>query len=219
MTDTPTPTPDDQVEAAAVAAGGSTDLVAGGGYPVDVDAQLLPEYSRFMPLIKWLILLPHYICLFFLAIGAMFVAFIAFFATLFTAKYPEGMWNYMVGVHRWALRVMAYNYLITDSYPPFTLEETADDTIQLLAEYPEHVSRWRPFFAWLICIPYAIVASLISMVAGICSFFAFFTIIFTKKIPQGLFNVIHNGFTWTLRSGFYSYWMSTEYPPFEWDED
>jgi hypothetical protein len=219
MTDTPAPTPDDQVEATAVTAGGSADLATGGGYPVDVDAQLLPEYSRFMPLIKWLILIPHYVVLFFLGIGAMFVAFIAFFATLFTAKYPEGMWNYMVGVHRWALRVMAYHFLITDTYPPFTLEETAEDTIQLKAEYPERVARWRPFFAGLICIPYAIVASLIYLVASICSFFAFFTILFTKKIPEGLFNVIRNGFTWNLRAGFYSYWMSVEYPPFEWDED
>jgi hypothetical protein len=172
-----------------------------------------------MPLIKWLILIPHYLCLIVLGIGAAFVALIAFFATLFTAKYPEGMWNYMVGVHRWALRVMAYHMLITDKYPPFTLEETEDDTIQLQAEYPERVSRWRPFFAWLIVIPYAIVASIIVWVASICSFFAFFTIIFTKKIPNGLFGVIRNGLTWNIRAGFYSYWMSTEYPPFEWDED
>lgn len=215
MTDTPSPAPDEQV---VIAAGGGADLVS-SEYPVDVDAQLLPEYSRFMPLIKWLILIPHYIALFFLGIGAIFVAVIAFFATLFTAKYPEGMWNYMVGVHRWALRVMAYHMLITDNYPPFTLEETPEDTVQLKAEYPEHVARWRPLFAWLVAIPYVIVASLIFMVAQICSFFAFFTILFTKNIPAGLFNVIRNGFTWNLRAGFYTYWLSTEYPPFEWDED
>lgn len=218
MTETPTPSPDDPVAQAAVATTGGTDLVA-GEYPVDVDAQLLPEYSRFMPLIKWLIVIPHYVVLFFLGIGAAFVAFIAFFATLFTARYPEGMWNYMYGVQRWAMRVMAYVMLITDKYPPFTLQETPDDTIQLKAEYPERVSRWRPFFAWLIVIPYMIVASLIFMVAQICSFFAFFTIIFTRKIPEGLFNVIRNGFTWYMRANFYSYWMSTEYPPFEWDDD
>ncbi|MCC6755613.1 MAG: DUF4389 domain-containing protein [Solirubrobacterales bacterium] len=219
MTEVPTPTPDDQAQAPAVTTGGSPDRIAVDGYPVGVDAQLLPEYSRFMPLIKWLILLPHYVVLFFLAIGAMFVSFIAFFATLFTAKYPEGMWNYMVGFQRWALRVMAYNFLITDKYPPFTLEETADDTIQLQAEHPERVARWRPFFAWLIVIPYAIVASLVFLVSQICSIFAFFTILFTKRIPDGLFNVIRNGFTWNIRASFYGYWMSTEYPPFEWDED
>jgi len=219
MTDTPTPSPDDPVAQAAVAAtGGGTDLVP-GAYPVDVDAELLPEYSRFMPLIKWLILIPHYICLIALGIGAFFVMIAAFFATLFTARYPEGMWNYMVGLQRWVLRVMAYHMFISDKYPPFTLQETPDDTVRLEAQYPEHVSRWRPFFAWLIILPYSIVASIIYWVAGICAIFAFFTILFTKKIPAGLFGVIRNGFTWNMRAGFYSGWMSTEYPPFEWDED
>lgn len=215
MTETPSPAPDEQV---VVATGGEAGL-APGEYPVDVEAQLLPEYSRFMPLIKWLILIPHYLALLVLGIGAAFVAFIAFFATLFTARYPEGLWNYMVGVHRWGLRVMAYHMLITDNYPPFTLDETPEDTIQLKAEYPERVSRWRPLFAWLIAIPYLIVASLIFFVAQICAFFAFFTILFTKKVPEGLFGVIRNGFIWNLRAGFYAYWLSTVYPPFEWDED
>jgi hypothetical protein len=215
MTDTPTPDPDPEV---ALATGGGAELAA-GTYPVDVDAQLLPEYSRFMPLIKWLILIPHYIALFFLGIGAAFVSIIAFFATLFTARYPEGMWNFMVGVHRWALRVMAYHMLITDKYPPFTLGETADDTIRLKADYPERVSRWRPLFAWILVIPYAIVASLIYLIAQICAIFAFFTILFTTKVPAGIFNVIRNGFTWNIRAGFYSAWLSTVYPPFEWDED
>ncbi len=221
MNDVPVP-PDEPAVASSEMAGTSPAVPAAAtssGYPVDVDMEHLPEYSRFMPMIKWLIVIPQYLVYFFVVIGAMFVAFAAFFATLFTAKYPEGMWNYMVGVHRWAMRVMAYQMLITDKYPPFTLQETPDDTIQLVAEYPEHVSRWRPLFAWLIVIPYAIVASLIFLVAQICSFFAFFTILFTKHIPDGLFNVIRNGFTWNLRTGFYSYWMSTEYPPFEWDED
>lgn len=218
MSEEPIPPPEDPVAAAAQASGGSGELVP-AGYPVDVDARLLPEYARFMPLIKWLILIPHYLVLFVLAIGAVFVAFVAFFATLFTAKYPEGMWNYMVGVQRWGMRVMAYHFLITDNYPPFTLQETPEDTIQLKAVYPERVSRWRPFFAWLLVIPYAIVASLIILAAEICSIFAFFTIIFTKKIPAGLFGVIRNGFTWNIRFTFYSYWMSTRYPPFEWDED
>ena len=103
MTDTPTPTPGGEEDRRFR---GERVRRRPGWLPVDVDAQLLPEYSRFMPLIKWLILLPHYIVLFFLGIGAMFVAFIAFFATLFTAKYPKACGTTWF-VHRWALRVMA----------------------------------------------------------------------------------------------------------------
>lgn len=217
MTEVPSPPPEESV----LAATGSAAVTASvsRGYPVQVEADLLPEYSRFMPLIKWLLLIPHYVVLVFLGIGAMFVAFLAFFATLFTGKYPEGMWNYMVGVHRWALRVIGYHMLISDQYPPFTLEETPEDTVRLHAVYPEQVDRWRPLVAWLLILPYMIVASLIGTVGYICSFLAFFTILFTKKVPDGLFDVIRISFVWQIRAVFYSYWMSTEYPPFEWDEE
>jgi len=218
MTEVPSPPPEEGI----VEATETVDVivpVATGGYPVSVSADLAPEYARFMPLIKWFILIPHYFALFFLGIGALFVWFISFFAVLFTAKYPEGMWNYMVGVQRWALRVVSYHLLISDTYPPFTLDETPEDPVRLHVVYPEPVSRWRPLFAWLIILPYAIVAGLIGYVAYICSFLAFFTIIFTKKIPEGLFSVIRIGLNWQYRANFYGYYLSTEYPPFEWDDE
>ncbi|MGK2933176.1 MAG: DUF4389 domain-containing protein [Solirubrobacterales bacterium] len=217
MTEVPSPPP----EEGTLAASGSAAVTApvANDYPVNVTAELLPEYSRFMPLIKWLLLIPQYIVVFFLAIGALFVAFIAFFAVLFTGKYPEGMWNYMVGFHRWVLRVSGYHLLITDKYPAFSLEEVPEDTTHLHAVYPEHVSRWRPLVTWLLVIPYLIVSMLITWVASICSFIAFFTIIFTKKIPEGLFDVIRISLNWQNRASFYAYYLSTEYPPFEWDDE
>lgn len=191
---------------------------AASGYPVLVEADRQEEYVRFLPLVKWLLLIPHYVVLFFLGIGAAVVAFLAFFATLFTGRYPQGMWDYMVNVQRWALRVSGYLLLITDQYPPFSLNEEAGDSVRLKAVYPEHVSRWRPLFAWLLIIPYLIVASLIGVLGQICSIFACFTIIFTKKIPEDLFGVIRIAFNWQFRANFYAYWMSTEYPPFSWDD-
>ncbi len=215
MTDVPSPPP----EGAPVAAGAVDLSAAATGYPVQVEADLQPEYTRFLPLIKWLLLIPQYIALIFLGIAAGVVAIIAFFATLITGTYPRGMWDFMVGVHRWSLRVLAYHGLVTDKYPAFSLQEQPEDTVRLRAEYPEHVSRWRPLFAWILVIPYAIVAYLILIVGNICSFLAFFTIIFTKKIPDGLFSVIRVSYNWQMRAAFYMYWMSTEYPPFEWDEE
>ncbi|MBK5233541.1 MAG: DUF4389 domain-containing protein [Thermoleophilia bacterium] len=217
MTEVPSPPPDEDVLAASGSAAVATSPA--GGYPVQVEADLLPEYSRFMPLIKWFLLIPQYIVLVFLGIGALFVIMIAFFAILFTGTFPKGMWDYLVGVHRWALRVMAYHLLVSDKYPPYSMDEQPGDTVRLHAAYPETVERWRPFVAWLLVIPYMFVASLIGMVASICSFIAFFTIIFTKKIPDGLFDVIRISFVWQIRAGFYNSWMSTEYPPFEWDEE
>ena len=80
------------------------------------------QLGRGWPLIKWFLAIPHYIVLFFLYIGAIVVGIIAWFAILFTGRYPRGLFDYTVGVSRWALRVEAYAILlITDQYPPFSL--------------------------------------------------------------------------------------------------
>lgn len=80
------------------------------------------DLNRWLPLVKWFLAIPHYIVLAFLAIGAMFSVLIAWFAILFTGRYPEGLFDYVVGVGRWGLRVNAYMFLlVTDKYPPFSL--------------------------------------------------------------------------------------------------
>ena len=80
------------------------------------------DLNRWLPLVKWLLVIPHIIVLFFLFIGALFAVVIAWFAILFTGRYPRGLFNYVVGVGRWALRVTAYaTLLVTDRYPPFSL--------------------------------------------------------------------------------------------------
>ena len=86
-------------------------------YP-DVEKQL----NRWLPLVKWFLVIPHLIVLFFLFIGAAFAVIIAWFAILFTGRYPRGLFDFVVGVGRWALRVSAYaTLLLTDRYPPFSL--------------------------------------------------------------------------------------------------
>jgi hypothetical protein len=81
------------------------------------------ELSRGMPLVKWLLAIPHYIVLFFLHIGVFFAAIIAWFAILFTGRYPRGLFDYVEGVLRWHNRVVGYAItLVTDKYPPFSLK-------------------------------------------------------------------------------------------------
>ncbi len=81
------------------------------------------DLARGMPLVKWLLAIPHYIVLFFLFIAAVVSVIIAWFAILFTGRYPRSLFDFVVGVLRWALRVEAYAFLlVTDRYPPFSLE-------------------------------------------------------------------------------------------------
>jgi hypothetical protein len=80
------------------------------------------DLNRWMPLVKWLLAIPHYIVLGFLAIAAFFAVVIAWFAILATGQYPRGLFDFVVGVGRWGLRVSAYAFLlVTDRYPPFSL--------------------------------------------------------------------------------------------------
>jgi hypothetical protein len=80
------------------------------------------DLNRWLPLVKWLLAIPHFIVLFFLSVGAFFAVVIAWFAILFTGRYPRGLFDYVVGVGRWWLRVEAYAFLLlTDRYPPFSL--------------------------------------------------------------------------------------------------
>ena len=80
------------------------------------------ELNRWLPLVKWFLAIPHYIVLFFLYIAAVVCVIIAWFAILFTGRYPRGLFDFVVGVYRWSLRVVAYALLLTtDRYPPFSL--------------------------------------------------------------------------------------------------
>ena len=101
-------------------------------YPSTVDEQSVhleidypdveQDLNRWLPLVKWLLAIPHYIVLAVLVVVAILAIFIAWFAVLFTGRYPRGLFDYVVGVARWALRVEAYAILlVTDRYPPFSL--------------------------------------------------------------------------------------------------
>jgi hypothetical protein len=80
------------------------------------------ELNRWLPLVKWLLAIPHYIVLAFLWLGAIFVVIAAWFAILFTGRFPRALFDYLVGVERWTNRVVGYAWvLITDRYPPFSL--------------------------------------------------------------------------------------------------
>lgn len=93
-----------------------------GGDPTVLSIDYPEELKRWMPLVKWILAIPHFIVLVFLLIGGVFVGFAAFFAVLFTGRYPAGMRSYLVGVNRYSGRVVAYAGFLRDEYPPFSLQ-------------------------------------------------------------------------------------------------
>jgi hypothetical protein len=90
---------------------------------LEIDYPDATTLNRWAPLYKWLLAIPHYLVLFVLGIAALLAVIVAWFIILFTGRYPEGIFEFVVGVSRWGLRVTAYAFLlVTDEYPPFSLD-------------------------------------------------------------------------------------------------
>src|SRR5262249_2593721 len=125
-------------------------------YPVQVRSRLDEPLSRWLWLVKWLLAIPHLLVLFLLGIAFAVVTVIAFFAILFTARYPRGLFEFNLGVLRWSWRVGYYSYsaLGTDRYPPFSLDEEPDYPATLDIAYPEPLSPpLGPLQWWLLALP------------------------------------------------------------------
>jgi hypothetical protein len=185
-------------------------------YPVVTEFDRQEEYRRFLPIVKGLLLIPHWFVLFFIYVGAFFAIVGAWFAVLFTGKYPAGIHRFVTGTYRWTTRVSAYAYLMTDRYPPFSFDHDDEYPTRFDIAYTERIARWRPLVHWLLVIPYAIVASVLMSLAYVITIIAFFAILFTKNFPAGMFDFNVVAFRWQNRSAAYSLWMTEKYPPWEW---
>ncbi len=199
-------------------------------YPVSIRGELTEPPSRGWWLLKWLLALPHYIILAFLWIAFVVVCIIAFFAILFTAKYPKGLFKFNAGVLRWTWRVGFYSYsaLATDKYPPFSLDPDDTYPADLSIEYPERLSRGLVLVKWwLLAVPHYIVLAFIQGGAGesrggltlIFAIFAAIALLFTGKYPGDIFKLVVGMNRWTYRVAAYASLMTDEYPPFRfWDD-
>jgi Domain of unknown function (DUF4389) len=220
----------------------STD-VGTTGYPGRIEGELAPSLSRWLWLVKWLLVIPHAIVLVFLWIAVWFVTVFAFFAILFTARYPRGAFDFTVGVLRWTWRVAFYSYnaLGTDRYPPFSLRDEPDYPARLEVDYPERLSRGLVLIKWwLLAIPQLIVVAIFTGGAwtqwsgsgndqgwtwlssggliGLLVLIAGIVLLFTGRYPQALFDFIVGMDRWVFRVAAYVMLMTDRYPPFRLDQ-
>lgn len=183
------------------------------GSPVRFDIDYPERLSRLLIFVKWLLAIPHFIVLYFLTLIAELFIFIAFFAILFTRRFPRGLFNFVVNWLRWQANVNAYAGLLRDEYPPFSWEP-GKYPVTLELEYPDEMNRWLPLVKWLLVIPNLIVFLLFAIVALFLWVIAWFAILFTGSIPKGIFDYLVGIMRWSVRINAYVYLLTDAYPPF-----
>jgi len=205
--------------------------------PVRIEGRLDADLSRWLWVVKWLLAIPHYVVLAFLWLAFFVLTVVAFFAILFTGRYPRGIFDFNVGVLRWTWRVAFYSYgaLGTDRYPPFTLHEAPDYPATLDVEYPERLSRGLVLVKWwLLAIPqYVLVGIMVGGgsfaasrsdewqwggvpggLVGLLVLFAGLALVFTGRYPGGIFDFVLGLDRWVARVAVYAGLMTDRYPPF-----
>jgi hypothetical protein len=211
--------------------------------PVRVEGSLDPHLSRWLWLVKWLLAIPHFIVLLFLFIAFVLLTIVALFAILFTGRYPRSIFDFNLGVLRWAWRVGFYTYdaLGTDRYPPFSLGPEPDYPATLDVAYPGELSRGLVLVKWwLLAIPHYL---LLSVFLGggwfawnggwdedgrgssggpglivLLALFAGIALLFTTRYPRGIFDLVVGLNRWVFRVVAYAALMTDVYPPFRLDQ-
>jgi len=183
-------------------------------YPVTYVADFAEQRSRPKNFFRLILAIPWYIVGSVYAIGAFVVAFLAWFALLFTARYPQGLYSFNAGFLRYYARANAFFYLQTDEWPPFGFEEGPDYPIRAEISPPlERYNRWKVLFRLILGIPVMFMLSLLTYLYQLASAIAWFHTVFMGRSSGGIHNALTTGLTYQLRANAYFLLLTETLPP------
>lgn len=172
--------------------------------------------SRLTTFFRGLLVIPHLIVLALWGFVAFFAVIIAWFALLFTAQYPRGLYNFLAGFSRYTARVYGYYYLLSDPYPPFNGAEHPEYPVVLEIGPPkDSYSRLLVFFRLILLIPVYIVLYVLSIVAGVVVILNWLVIVVLGRLPEGLHSLVAFCQSYQARSTVYALLLTEAFPPFD----
>jgi hypothetical protein len=211
--------------------------VAEGTYPARLDGHLDPGLSRWLWLVKWVLVIPHVVVLSFLWLAVTMLTVVAGFSILFTGRYPRSIFDFNLGVMRWTWRVSFYaiSAFGTDRYPPFSLRPEPDYPASFTVDYPEQLSRSLVLVKWwLLALPHYLVVALFvggwgvgwmggwrmaggTGVIAVLVLIAAVVLAVRGRYPESIFDFVMGMNRWCYRVLAYAALMRDEYPPFRFD--
>ena len=211
---------------------------SGGPYPVRLDGRIDPDTSRWLWLVKFILIIPHAIVLALLWIAVTLLTVVAGVTILFTGRYPPRIFAFNTGVMLWTWRVTYYTTasFATDRYPPFSLAPDPSYPADLVIEYPGPLSRWQVLVKWwLLAFPHLVIVGILAggwgigwpggwRIAGAGGLIAVLAVIAAViravrgAYPPQLFDLIMGFNRWVYRVLAYVALMTDQYPPFRLDQ-
>ena len=185
-------------------------------YPAHFEVEHQERYSRLSTFFRVFLIIPHLIFVLLWGIVAEILVFLAWFAILFTGRYPRGFFDFVTGFLSYSTRVWCYAYLLTDKFPPFSGGSPGDGyPAQVSVDWPEGLSRLTTFFRLFMAIPAYLVLYVLQLLARLLAFFAWFVVLFAGRLPKGLFEVMELPQRYQLRVTAYLLLVTDTYPWFQ----
>jgi hypothetical protein len=183
---------------------------------VTFEVDYVERRNRLTTFFRLLLVIPVAIVLYVFGIVASIAIVIAWFAIVITGRYPQGLYDFVADFNRFLARVTAYAVLLSDPYPPFSGADDPSYPVRMSFAGPlEHYSRLKTFFRIILAIPIMVLRYVLNLLLEVGALAAWFVILFTGKMPRGLFDLMVLANSYTARSDAYVFLLTETYPPFQ----